>query len=59
MISSIALVPFSGKQEDWTFWSIKFLARSTICGYRGVLIGGIAVPAESEDLSSARKESRQ
>jgi hypothetical protein len=36
---SIRVIPFSGKFEDWPYWSVKLLTRARQKGYRDVLLG--------------------
>ena len=49
---SIRVVPFSGKQKDYRMWSRKFLATSTMKGYRDVLLGKTEVPKLVTDLTT-------
>ena len=51
-VSSIKVIPFSGKAVDWPVWSEKFLARARRKGYKKILLGKTAVPDEDEDLST-------
>ena len=51
--SITTLNAFSGKVEDWNLWSIKFIARATICGYKGVYMGTITVPPEADTTTDA------
>ena len=46
------VVPFSGKQKDYRMWSRKFLATSTMKGYRDVLLGKMEVPKLIPDSST-------
>ena len=41
---------FSRKQPDWNNWSIKFMARAGIVGYKRILEGKMHVPEEEENL---------
>ncbi len=40
---SIKIIKFSGKQEDYTYWAEKFLARASIKGYDEILEGTVEV----------------
>ena len=63
-ISTIKVIPFSGKQVDWQVWSEKFLARSRRKGYKSILQGKAVVPPDSLSLASiadtdSRKEKQK
>ena len=47
------LLTFLGKQKDWCMWRSKFLARSQMKKYYGVLMGQIDVPPESDDIGTS------
>jgi hypothetical protein len=49
---SIRVVPFSRKQKDYRMWLRKFLATSTMKGYRDVPLGKTEVPKLLLDLST-------
>ena len=42
--TSIRVVIFSGKREDWESWKEKFMVKAVIGGYEDVLNGDIEVP---------------
>ena len=63
-ISTIKVIPFSGKQVDWQVWSEKFLARSRRKGYKSILQGKAVVPPDCLSLVSiadtdSRKEKQK
>jgi len=33
---NLKVIAFSGKQDDWKFWEIKFLARARRKGFREI-----------------------
>ena len=37
--TTVKAIPFSGKAEDWAFWSRRFLARAHVKGYKRILMG--------------------
>jgi len=39
---------FSGKQEDWKFWEIKFLAWARCKEFREILLGTVSITKDSE-----------
>jgi hypothetical protein len=43
--TSIRVITFSGKREDWETWKEKFYVRATIRGYEELITGETAVPA--------------
>jgi hypothetical protein len=45
---SIRVISFSGKFEDWPYWSVKFLTRAHRKGYRDVLLGYEVTPSDDE-----------
>ena len=49
-VNYMTLVPFNGEKGEWIVWSAKFLARATLCGYRGVLNGTETVPKWNQKL---------
>lgn len=47
--TSIKVIKFSGKRQDWIAWQVKHLARATKKGHRGVLDGSIVIPTKAEE----------
>jgi len=47
---AIRVISFSGEQTDWSYWEEKFLARAKRKGYKGVLLGTVAVPKDSDTI---------
>ncbi len=45
---SIRVIKFSGKEDDWKYWSVKFLARADLHGFGELLIGEEKLPTKSE-----------
>ena len=43
---SIRVIEFSGKEDDWKYWSVKFLARADLRGFGELLIGEEKLPTK-------------
>ena len=55
--TSIKVIKFSGRKQDWIPWQVKHLARASRKGYREVLEGTEKVPTKrEEELLDATKE---
>ena len=50
---SIRVIEFSGKEDDWKYWSVKFLARANLRGFGELLIGEEKLPTKSDYTSAA------
>ena len=52
---SIRILSFSGKRDDWTMWSKKFLATAHRSKYKKVLKGATVIPdaADTFDATTA------
>jgi hypothetical protein len=48
-LSTIRVIPFYGKSEEWLTWSEKFLAKARRYGYKDLLLGMVKVPRTDED----------
>jgi len=44
----LKVIVFSGKQEDWKFWEVKFLARARHKGFREILPETVKIPKDLE-----------
>src|SRR5210317_1283421 len=44
---SVRILSFSGKQADWSKWSLKFLANASVQGYKDILLGKEVAPTDS------------
>ena len=56
---SIRIIPFNGKQENWSMWEEKFLARAKRKGYKNILLAKEVAPKDSvaiDTSTSAGKE---
>jgi hypothetical protein len=47
--TSIKVIKFSGKKQDWITWQVKHLARASRKGYRDVLDGTLKIPTATEE----------
>ena len=52
----MSIIPFNGEAKEWNYWSIKFLARATLCQYREIYTGKITVPKESDILDPTKQK---
>jgi len=53
---NLKVIAFSGKQDDWKFWEVKFLARARK-GFREILLGKETIPKDDEkfDLTDPKE----
>jgi len=56
---SLKVITFSGKQEDWKYWEIKFLARARRKGFREILEGTIPIPKDSEKFNLTKPDEKE
>jgi len=59
---AIRVISFSSEQADWSYWEEKFLARAKRKGYKGVLLGTVAIPKDADTIdesTTAGKESKK
>ena len=47
--TSVKVIKFSGKRQDWIAWHVKHLARATKKGHREVLLGNVVIPTKAEE----------
>jgi hypothetical protein len=52
--TSIRVIVFSGKRDDWESWKEKFTVKAAIRGYEGVLLGDDPVP-KTHDTAGVKK----
>ena len=48
-VTTIPILSFSGKEEEWERWSKKFMAMAQRRKYHKVLKGLVNIPAEDDD----------
>ena len=57
---SIRILTFSGKKEDWTMWSDKFLAKASMKGYDVILDGSTIIKDDDPStLSTTQREAHE
>ena len=49
-LSTIRVIPFCGKTDEWPIWSEKFLAKAKRYGFKDVLIGKLSIPKADEEF---------
>jgi hypothetical protein len=49
-LSTIRVIPFCGKSDEWPIWSEKFLAKAKRYGFKNVLIGKLSIPKADEEF---------
>jgi len=49
---AIRVISFNGKQSDWAIWEEKFLARARRRGYKDLILGKTAIPADSATIDT-------
>jgi len=47
-VKNLKVTIFSGKQEDWKFWEVKFPVRARLKGSREILLGTVKIPMDLE-----------
>ena len=55
----IRVISFSGKQQDWTMWEEKFLARANKKGYKKLLVGSEKAPKDGETWDARTTEGKE
>jgi len=50
-ISSIRILHFTGKKEEWSTWSEKFLAKARRSGTKDVFLGKVTIPKTTKEIN--------
>jgi hypothetical protein len=58
-LSSICVIPFYGKCEEWRTWSEKFFAKAGRYGFKDVFLGKFKVPRTDEDYDMESEEGKK
>jgi tellurite resistance-related uncharacterized protein len=58
-LSTIRVVPFYGKSEEWLTCSEKFLAKASRYSFKDVLLGKVKVPRTDEDYDMESEEGKK
>jgi hypothetical protein len=56
--SSIQVLRFSGKKDEWPIWSEKLLTKAKCSGYKDVLLGNIDIPKSGEEINEKTEEEK-
>ena len=57
-ISAIRVLNFTGKKEEWSTWSEKFLAKARRSGIKDVLLGKVTIPKTNEEINEKTDEGK-
>jgi hypothetical protein len=57
-LSTIRVIPFYGKSEEWPTWSAKFLAKARRYSFKDVLLVKVKVPRIDEDYDMESEEGK-
>ena len=49
-LSTIRVIPFCGKVDEWPIWSEKFLSKAKRCGFKELLLGKWSIPRADEEI---------
>ena len=55
-LQMVCVLPWSGKDEDWQMWSMKFHVHRMYKGYDSIMDGTVTVPTPDELLKEKDKE---
>jgi hypothetical protein len=58
-LSTIRVIPFYGKSEEWLTWSEKLLAKSRRYSFKDVFLGKVEVPRTDEDYDMESEEGKK
>jgi hypothetical protein len=58
-LSTLRVIPFYGKNEEWPTWSEKFLAKARRYGFKDVLLGKVRIPMTDEDYEVDTEEGKK
>ena len=57
-ISAIRVLNFTGKKEEWSTWSEKFLAKARRSGIKDILLGKLTIPKTSDEINEKTDEGK-
>jgi hypothetical protein len=57
--STIRVIPFCGKGDEWPIWSEKFLAKAKRYGFKDVLLGKLSIPKIDESFDEASDQGKR
>jgi hypothetical protein len=50
-ISAFRVLNFTGKKEEWSTWSEKFLAKARRSGIKDILLGKLTIPKTNHEIN--------
>jgi hypothetical protein len=57
--STIRVFNFTGKKEEWSTWSEKFLAKVRRSGIRDILLSKLTIPKTNDEIDEESTKERQ
>ena len=57
-ISAIRVLNFTGKKEEWSSWSEKFLAKARRSGIKDILLGKLTIPKTNDEINEETDEGK-
>jgi hypothetical protein len=58
-LSTIRVIPFYRKSEEWPTWCVKFLSKARRYGFKDVLLGKVKVPRTDKDYDMESEEGKK
>jgi hypothetical protein len=58
-VSTIRVIPFCGKVDEWPVWSEKFLAKAKRYGFKDLLQGKLSIPKFDESFDEDSDEGKK
>jgi hypothetical protein len=50
-ISAFIVLNFTGKEEEWSTWTEKFLAKARRSGIKDILLSKVTIPNTNEEIN--------
>jgi hypothetical protein len=58
-MSTIRVIPFYGKVDEWPIWSERFLAKSRCFGFKDLLLGKLSIPLVDEKFDEGTESGKK
>jgi hypothetical protein len=58
-LTTIRVILFCGKGDEWPIWSEKFLAKAKRYGFKDVLLGKLLIPKIDESFDGASDQRKR
>jgi hypothetical protein len=58
-LSTIRVIHFYGKSEEWPTWSERFLTKARRYGFKDIFLGKVKVPRTDEDYDMESEEGKK